>query len=222
MNINRLSEKPVGSFMSGEARSKMYSAIETSGVSELLSKEDIDNNEQVDNSHKPYEEPKTEEKRIEEYDSNKPCPVCGRSGKFTVEFTDEEVLNYLLGSRISKEFSIGPINIRLQTLTQGEVDESNYRTGKNVDAGEAYLDFDIRNRNAFYLMVFQLTHINGKQVGPPMPNTPSQLDIEKWYSEKAKVLRSFGHQFIIFISQKCVELENSIRSVIEDQVRLKK
>lgn len=218
-----------GSFMNSEQQKELYSSIATGGVGpelergmegDFLDEEEITGEEPTAPAPKPEKSAKTGD--LTEGIEGDVCPECGKIISPEIEFSDEELMNYLLGARITRAYTIGPIEYRIQSITQREVDDANYRTGRDFDSGSAILDVDVNNRQAMYFVAYQLVSIQGKRVGPEMPQNPSVEDFETWHDLIMTNLKSRGHTLLTAISKKCGELEDAIRFTIEDEIRLKK
>lgn len=219
-----------GSFMNNKQKRQFEQLVETGGhdLSSPPGQQDFINEEDVtgqrpESSNDTSKNPKDQEENEQKEHTPKGdiCSECGRILREEITFTDEELMNYLLGARISREFVIGKMSFRVQTLTQEEVDDANFRTGRDVEAGVAILNDDIRNRMSFYVMVFQLTHINNKLVGKALKGEAAGEELEEWHAAKLKTIKSYGHQLMVLISGKCSALEAAIKNSIEDEVRLK-
>ena len=159
-------------------------------------------------------------------DGTKICNNCGTvvfSPAF-IDITDDELIEYMMGGRIMKEFDIGPITVLLRSLNESELDycgELMYRDSNN---DEFPTEIEYQNRFGFYRLVYSLIMFGRKGNPSKLPDPSSakgREPMEAMFSDKAGRIKGYGHSLRVMINRKQQILENSIAKALSDEGRLK-
>lgn len=159
-------------------------------------------------------------------DGTKICNNCGHmsNSPTIVEIDDHDIILYMMGAPISKSFDIGPIEIIIRSINEGELDYCGELMARDSMNEEFPTDIEYANRFSFYRLCFALVAMGMKDKTDKMidpSSSKSKSDMESLFKLKASKLKSFGHAMRIKINQKQISLETSISIALDDEQRLK-